>query len=129
MKTVERSLLPLLLSLACAHAAAQVSPAPARSQGETTSKLSEPQRAPTQKDLRAKPGTDLRLSLMPQKVKGSAGAAGAKVNVDSLDRSQGSVANVSDISGAESSPEHHLSAQDRHEMRLLLRQQRLKQQN
>ena len=135
MKTFERSFISLLITLAGGHSFAQKSPESVRIDSDTAYKVVEPQKLSAQKDLRAKRGTDLRLSLMPQKTNGSAGAAsgaGAKANAkpaDSFDKSQGGLANVSDISGGDTLPEHHLSTQERQEMRLLLRQQRLKPQN
>ena len=133
MKTFERSFISLLITLAGGHSFAQKSPESVRIDSDTAYKVAEPQKLSAQKDLRAKRGTDLRLSLMPQKTNGNAGAAsgaGAKAKpADSFDKSQGGLANVSDISGGDTLPEHHLSTQERQEMRLLLRQQRLKPQN
>lgn len=83
----------------------------------------EPQKASAQKDvrpeIRPKRGTDLRLALMPMNSNSSSNANG---------KAQGGLANVADISGPESLPEHHLNVKERQEMRELLRQQRLKQQ-
>ena len=131
MKTFERSFISLLITLAGGLSFAQKSPESVRVDSDTAYKVAEPQKLSAQKDLRAKRGTDLRLSLMPQKTNGNAGAgAGAKAKpADSFDKSQGGLANVSDISGGDTLPEHHLSTQERQEMRLLLRQQRLKPQN
>lgn len=151
MKTMERSVIaprsalvmPLVLSLAMAllgaRAFSQALPTPSQGNGEPALKVAEPQKLPAQKDLRAKRGTDLRLALMPQKVDGNvAPVVGAKVitkstksaqSTEPLDKPQGGLATVSDISGGDTPPEHHLSALERQEMRVLLRQQRQKQQN
>lgn len=76
----------------------------------------DPPKAAGQKDARVKRGTDLRLALMPQNSNANAGS-----------KTQGGLANASDISTADSAPEHHLNLKERQDMRELLRQQRLKQ--
>jgi hypothetical protein len=108
-----------------AQAFAQTDVAPAPSAAEASSaarpQAAEPLKTPGHKDLRAKRGTDLRLALVPKN-------SNANSNTSAAAKPLGGLSNVSDVSTADFSPEHHLNAKERQEMRELLRQQRLKQQ-
>jgi hypothetical protein len=119
MKISRISFYFVVLAAVGAKVLAQVAHEQARANGTEGPKMQpqavEPQKTSGQKDIRAKRGTDLRLALVPQ-------------NANASLKTQGGLANVSDISTPESLPEHHLNVKERQEMRELLRQQRLKQQ-
>jgi hypothetical protein len=100
-----------------AQAFAQTAVEPARSTAAARPHATESHKTPGQKDAGAKRTTDLRLALMPQ-----------NSNTSGNLKTQGSLSNVSDVSAPDSLPEHHLNVKERQEMRELLRQQRLKQQ-
>lgn len=125
MKMLTRCLSFAVLGMCSALVFAQPEAVPARSHAAegiaTRPQTADPQKAPGHKDGRANPqgkrGTDLRLALTPQ-----------NTNVNGNLKSQGGLANVADSSTSDSSPEHHLNVKQRQEMRELLRQQRLKQQ-
>ena len=121
MRILTKSFCFTFLAVLTAHALAQPTSAPARANATAGTKAHapavDPQKASGQKDPRVKRGTDLRLALMPQTSNANAGS-----------KTQGGLANASDISSAEPQPEHHLNLKERQEMRELLRQQRLKQQ-
>ena len=121
MKILTKSFCFTFLAVLAAHALAQPASAPARANAaagpKAHSQAVDPQKASGQKDTHVKRGTDLRLALMPQ-----------NSNANAASKTQGGLANASDISSAEPQPEHHLNLKERQEMRELLRQQRLKQQ-
>ena len=121
MKILTKSFCFTCLAVLAAHAFAQPPSAPARANATAGTKPHSPavdhQKATGQKDPRVKRGTDLRLALMPQ-----------NSNANASSKTQGGLANASDLSIAEPQPEHHLNLKERQEMRELLRQQRLKQQ-
>ena len=117
MKTLTSKLCLFFLAGFGANAFAQALTEPARSAASTRPRAADPQKAPATKDTGVKRGTDLRLALMPQ-----------NSNLNANVKGQGGLANVSDISGSNPPPEHHLNAKERQEIRELLRQQRLKQQ-
>jgi hypothetical protein len=117
MKTLTGNFCWFLLAGFSAHAFAQTAAEPGRSSAAARPQASEPLKTPGPKDNGAKRSTDLRLALMPQ-----------NSNTSATLKTQGSLANVSDVSTPDSLPEHHLNVKERQEMRELLRQQRLKQQ-
>lgn len=121
MRILTKSFCITCLAVLAAPALAQPTSAPARPNVTTGPKAHasavDPPKASGQKDTRAKRGTDLRLALMPQNSNANAGS-----------KTPGGLANASDISTPESQPDHHLNLKERQEMRELLRQQRLKQQ-
>ena len=125
MKMLNRYLSFAFVGLFSAQAFGQPAPAPARSTAPagpaTRAQAVDPQKTSGHKDGRAdsqgKRGTDLRSALTPQ-----------NTNLNGNLKTQGGLANVTDNSTPDSSPEHHLNVKERQEMRELLRQQRLKQQ-
>lgn len=127
MKTLMNWFCFALMALLSAKAFAQGSPAPVRSNGPADSAVRaqpvDSSKAIAQKEAhaanRARRGTDLRMALTPQNTN-----SGVNGNL----KLQGGVANVADTSTGDPSPEHHLNIKERQEMRELLRQQRLKQQ-
>ena len=126
MKSLKSSFCLAFLAVVGAQAFAQPAAEATRSDATAGAVIrplaATPHKASGQKDTRAdmgaKRGTDLRLALMPQ-----------NYNANTNLKTQGGLANVADVSTPESLPEHHLNAKERQEMRELLRQQRLKQQN
>lgn len=125
MKMLNRCLSFAVLGMCSAQVFAQPEGVPERSNAAaglaTRSQAVDPQKAPGHKDGRAdlqgRRGRDLRLALTPQ-----------NTNVNGNLKMQGGLENVADSSTPDSSPEHHLNVKQRQEMRELLRQQRLKQQ-
>ena len=117
MKTLTSKLCLFLLAGFGANAFAQALAEPARSMASPRPKAADPHKAPAPKDTGVKRGADLRLALTPSNPNPNANVKG-----------QEGLANVSDISSANPPPEHHLNAKERQEIRELLRQQRLKQQ-
>ncbi len=123
MKILKISFFFFVLAAVGARVLAQAAHEQARANATESSKAQsqvvEPQKVSGQKDVRAdtraKRGTDLRLALVPH-------------NANPNSKTPGGLANVSDISTPETLPEHHLNVKERQEMRELLRQQRLKQQ-
>ena len=131
MRTLKSSFYFLALAVFCVQTFAQAAPEPAHVSAKASQaarpQATDPHRMPEKKNLRpdsapdhrAKRGMDLRMALMPQNSNLNAGSGNSNA------RSQGGLANIADMSTPESSPEHHLNAKERQEMRELLRQQRL----
>lgn len=125
MKILMGNFFFLLLISVSAQAQARSPAEPARStpavSKASTAQVSESHKVAGQKDsgidLRAKRGTDLRLALMPQNPSSNPSAA-LKPLVG--------LSNVADVATPDLSPEYHLNAKERQEIRELLRQQRLK---